>query len=159
MNRNKLILFFVFVLLLVGGLSLFSKRVTNPAVQHPPSVAPSPGDQGAGGQEPSLAPKDSNIIVESPRPQGSVQFPILITGRARVFENQLNYRIVDVDGKVLSGGNTTANAKDAGEFGAFTITIQNLGDFTSGNINIEVFDYSAKDGSEIDKITIPVTLQ
>lgn len=156
MQRNLFLIGLVIFILLFGGVVLFKKRVS-PSVPSPavssitPTLMPN--------TSPTQVPTESNITISSPKPNDAVKFPFLITGQARVFENQLSYRITDEKGNRLSSGNTMANSPDAGQFGPFTITIKDLGDFDDGNMRIEVFQNSARDGSEIDKVTIPVTLQ
>lgn len=159
MRRNPIIIIVVFLVILgVSGVYLFlQKQVNEPAVITP--TPPANVSQTPSEISPTQIPEDVNIIVTSPKPGDGVSLPMIITGQARVFENQLNYRIKDEKGNVLSQGNTYANAPDAGEYGPFTITIKDLGEFMMGKITIEVFDYSAKDGSRVDKVTVPVTLQ
>ena len=152
MQRNIILVGIALFTVAFLGVVFFKKPG---GLQNPSSISSSISPTAV----PSSVPSNLNITVVSPKPNDAVQFPIIISGQARVFENQLNYRITDEKGKVLSQGNTTANAPDAGQFGPYTITISSLGDVTNGKIIIEAFDYSAKDGSEIDKVTIPVTLQ
>lgn len=98
-----------------------------------------------------------NMIVTSPVTGQTIGVPLVVTGRARVFENALNYRLLDGDGAatVLAEGTAMADAPDVGEFGAFTIsTSYTLPTAATGTL--EVFDYSAKDGSVIDLVSIPV---
>lgn len=100
--------------------------------------------------------QNANIIVTSPKHSDTVTLPINIKGKARVFENQLNYRVRDVNKNILLEGNAYANSPDAGEFGDFSIQITALPTMRSNALTLEVFDYSAKDGSEIDTVSIPI---
>lgn len=96
-----------------------------------------------------------NIVVTSPSVRGTVGLPLVIRGRARVFESTLNYKLLDEDGSVLVEGNAMSNAEDVGEFGSFVITTNY--DAPSGATGtVQVFDYSAKDGSVIDLASVPV---
>jgi hypothetical protein len=54
-----------------------------------------------------------------------------------------------------------ANAPDAGQFGPFSenITISSNNVRTGDALLLEVFQFSAKDGSEVDKVSIPLILQ
>lgn len=97
----------------------------------------------------------SNIIVEAPKDNDEIGQPVLISGQARVFENQLNYRIKDSDGGVLAEGGIYAQSPDAGQYGPFEVETTYTEPKTETGI-IEVFDYSAKDGEQIDTVTIPV---
>jgi len=99
-----------------------------------------------------------NIVVISPKSGERIGPLIKITGEARVFENQLNWRLKDINGKVLAAGTATANAPDAGQYGPFSVSSAYIAP-TGITGALEVFDYSAKDGSEIDKTTVPVTFK
>lgn len=96
-----------------------------------------------------------NIIVTSPTANATIGLPLVVTGSARVFENMFNYRLLDTDGTVLAEGSSISNAPDAGQFGDFTITTSySVPTGTTGTV--EVFDYSAKDGSVVDLASVPV---
>ena len=100
---------------------------------------------------------EANIKVTSPSPNERVGSPFTIKGEARVFENQLNWKLKGADGSVISEGMGTANAPDMGQFGPFETEVSySLPQGTSGIL--EVFDYSAKDGAVQDLVSIPVSL-
>ncbi|GEM_PF-1457710 len=98
-----------------------------------------------------------NIVVFSPIPNAEVSESFIVKGRARVFENQLNIR-VSISGQKIYESGVYANAPDIGKYGDFEKEIylptQRLQD--NSDIALDVFDYSAKDGSEIDKVSIPL---
>lgn len=96
----------------------------------------------------------ANIRVFAPHRDEAVSSSFTLSGEARVFENALNYRLKDPNDKVLSQGNLMAEAPDTGLFGPFEKKIY----FTTNTSNgtLEVFSYSAKDGSEINKVVIPL---
>ncbi len=98
-----------------------------------------------------------NIVVFSPKPNNEVSESFTVEGRARVFENQFNIR-VSISGQKIYENTITTNVPDAGKYGDFEKEIylptQRLQD--NSDITLEVFDYSAKDGSEIDKVSIPL---
>lgn len=96
-----------------------------------------------------------NMIVTSPVAQQTIGLPLVMTGSARVFENALNYRLLDVDGAELVAGYAVADAFDTGEFGSFTVTTS-YSEPKGAVGTLEVFDYSAKDGAVIDLVSIPV---
>ena len=106
---------------------------------------------------PTVTQKSENISLDSPKANAKVSITFVVKGSARVFENQLNYRILDSKGNKVLEGSVYADAKDAGQFGPYEITVSGL--TLKEKITLEVFDYSAKDGSEIDKVVIPLTLQ
>ncbi|MFA6171478.1 MAG: Gmad2 immunoglobulin-like domain-containing protein [Patescibacteria group bacterium] len=101
---------------------------------------------------------DPNIIVSLPLPGDSIGNPVTIKGEARVFENTFNYRVKDSAGNILAEKTAMASAPDAGQYGDFEITIRYSVPKTDNGV-IEVFDYSAKDGSVIDLVSIPVVFK
>lgn len=101
----------------------------------------------------SSAP-DTNIEVYEPREGEIISSPFSLSGRARVFENTLNYILLDDDGQVIIEGYTTANAPDIGQFGDFTKEVPFVTTAQSGTL--QVFQYSAKDGSKDDLVEISV---
>lgn len=102
--------------------------------------------------------ENANIVVTSPKKDEGVDRPVTITGRARVFENTISYRVKDEDGFVLVSGSTTYESKDAGEFGDFSITTNYLE--PKGTMgSVEVYNASAKDGSDENLVSVPVTFE
>src|SRR3989304_3008672 len=96
-----------------------------------------------------------NIIVAYPTPEKEIGLPLVIYGKARVFENTLNFRLLDENGSVLTEGVVASNAKEAGQYGDFEISTSYpipKGEFGK----LEVFDYSAKDGSIENLVSIKV---
>lgn len=109
----------------------------------------------AGTNEPPFATESQNIKVTSPRPNEIISGQVVIAGEARTFESNVLYRVKDSSGKVLAFGNTTATAPDTGQFGPFQVTVA-FSPPASSSGTVEVYEGSAKDGSEINKVTIPV---
>ena len=99
---------------------------------------------------------NANIILESPKAGDTPGSQFVIKGKARVFENQLNFRIRDSKGLSLIEGTMSAKSPNADKFGAFEATVSSL---PAGKTTVEVFDKSAKDGSEIDKVSIDITVK
>lgn len=157
MKTNKnLILMLGVLAVLAGAVLLWQNNLSNNNKENTsvtPIVSSSPISSN-----PSEVPVNANIIVTSPKSMDNVSLPIIIRGRARVFENQFNYKILDVNKKVILEGNAYANSPDAGQFGDFAIQITSLPTMRANSLTIEVFDYSAKDGSQIDTVSIPVVL-
>lgn len=98
-----------------------------------------------------------NIRVSSPQPGD------LITGRrftlrgeARTFENTGNYRLRAADGSTLASGFFTATG-EMGTFSPYTTTVE-LSRAYTGDAVLEVFESSAKDGSEINKVSVPLRI-
>jgi hypothetical protein len=99
--------------------------------------------------------KEPNILIYSPIPNEEVSLPFELVGEARVFENAFNYRVTDASGTILAENMAYANAPDTGMYGRFDIHVK-FAKSSSDNGYIEVFDYSAKDGLEIDKVAVPI---
>jgi Immunoglobulin-like domain of bacterial spore germination/Sporulation and spore germination len=93
------------------------------------------------------------ILVESPTPNERVSSPLRVSGTANVFEATLQLRLVQ-NGRKLYEHFVTATS-GSGQRGTFAAKIP----FTAtGPATLEAFEYSAANGSEIHKTTIPVTL-
>lgn len=95
-----------------------------------------------------------NIEVLSPRSGDIVTSGFRVEGNARTFENNVHIRLTDDEGNILVDTNTLSDAEDVGKFGPFekVMTFKT----NSKNGTLEVFQNSAKDGSEIDKVEIPL---
>jgi hypothetical protein len=97
------------------------------------------------------------IWVTTPVAGHTITTPVEISGNARIFEAMVSFRLKDANGNILSQGFTqaTAGAPDRGDFTAEL-------DFTpaaAGKGQLEVFEASMKDGSELNKVIIPVEWQ
>jgi Immunoglobulin-like domain of bacterial spore germination/Sporulation and spore germination len=101
---------------------------------------------------------EANIRLDSPVAGTEGQGLIKFTGQARVFENMLQVRVRDNSGRVLAESPVYASSSDMGLFGPFNKELSySLPDSASGWA--EAFVYSAKDGSEIDKVSVPVVFR
>jgi len=119
--------------------------------QHPLRSTPEQGQPPGNTQQ----PREANILVEDPTPNSTVSSTEFeVRGKARTFENGVAYRLTATTGKILDKGFTTAKG-EMGTFGPFSFTAK--AGYT-GNAILEVFQNSAKDGSEIDKVVIPIKL-
>lgn len=141
-----------FVALLVADNLSFNK-IANPFTA--PSPYPTISTNINSSEPITMAPLASqNIEVLSPRSGDRVKSGFAVKGNARVFENIVSIRLSDSEGNVLIETSAYANAPDVGKFGPFE---KMLNFQTSANEGIlEVYQSSAKDGSEIDKVTVPV---
>lgn len=78
-----------------------------------------------------------------------------------MFENTLSIRVSDpLTGTIYASDHTMTNATEAGTFGGFTYTVTLSGNSPlkpGDDLLLEVFQNSAKDGSEIDTVRIPLT--
>lgn len=123
---------------------------------NPPKTDTTGGDTGTSQTE--WVSSSGNVVVTGPRPNTRVCGLIRVTGRARVFESTLNLRLVDATGTTLAEEITMANAPDMGYFGDFDTTLRFTPPTSPSTGTLMVFDYSARDGSIIDLVEIPVQL-
>jgi len=94
--------------------------------------------------------------IDQPREHDLVGDPILVSGVATAFEATLSWRVHDghdeVTGFFNAGGGT-------GEHGQFQLALEVGGAaFSLDRVFVEVFESSANDGSEINKVVVPVIL-
>ncbi len=94
--------------------------------------------------------------IDQPREHDLVGDPILVSGVATAFEATMSYRVHDghdeVTGFFNVGGGT-------GEHGQFQLALEVGGAaFALDRVFVEIFESSAEDGSEINKVTVPVLL-
>ena len=96
-----------------------------------------------------------NIIVYQPHPNDTITSPVTVAGKARVFEAAASTRVLSSDGRQLGIAHFMASrgAPDFGDFSA-KVSFQVPAGVTQGIV--EVYDNSAKDGSVIDLVRIPV---
>ena len=124
--------------------------------QLPPTVSQTPTQLMTQSPTTIASPAaSSNIEVMAPKDRDVVTSPILVLGNARVFENVVSIRLTDDNGNVLATENVNAKSPDVGKFGPFEASIVFNAPQTKTGL-LEVYQVSAKDGSEIDKVSIPV---
>jgi hypothetical protein len=96
------------------------------------------------------------ITVTEPCAGDEVSSPLSVAGEANVFEATVSMRILDENGDELATAFTTAQC-GTGCWGAFVGEISFEVDHEQSG-TLEVFESSAEDGSDIHKVSIPVTL-
>ncbi len=96
------------------------------------------------------------ILVESPLPYATVTNPFRVTGTANTFEATFQYEVVDPDGDVVAKDFVTATS-GTGQRGTFDFMTKPF-QSRAGTGALVVFEYSAKDGSRIHEVRIPVQL-
>jgi hypothetical protein len=95
-----------------------------------------------------------SILVESPLPFRRVTSPLHARGTANTFEATFQYDLVGPDGKVLKTHFVTATS-GTGTRGTFAFDVP----FTAqGSGKLVVYELSAKDGSRIHQVEIPLLL-
>ena len=94
------------------------------------------------------------ILVESPLPFEEVTSPFRVTGTANTFEATFEYELVDPDGKIIATHFATATS-GSGTRGTFDFTVPYTTD-RAGFGKLVVYERSAKDGSRIHLVEIPI---
>ena len=96
------------------------------------------------------------ILVESPLPGAKVTSPLQAKGTANTFEATFQYDLRDAAGKVLKTHFVTATS-GTGTRGTFSFSVP-FAAAKAGIGNLVVYELSAKDGSRINEVSIPVQL-
>lgn len=126
------------------------------------AISPTPASAEENSSPTSPAQQEANIIVTSPTMNATVGSHFSVTGQARVFENTFQVRVTNTTTKAVVFNKTAAtDAKDAGLFGNFSVpvTLSTTATKSGDKLLVEVFQFSAKDGSEVDKVTRTVIYQ
>jgi hypothetical protein len=97
------------------------------------------------------------IVVVSPAVGAAVSSPLAISGTADVYEATVSVRVLDANGNLLVSTFTTATC-GTGCRGDYSLTVRFSVDHQQPG-TIEVFDYSAEDGSVENLQSIPVVLE
>lgn len=98
------------------------------------------------------------VLVESPLSFEEVTSPVRATGTANTFEASFNYELTDTDGKIVDENfvNATSGTGTRGTFDfttkPFTVPFDGIG-------SLIVFELSAKDGSRVNIVEIPLTMK
>lgn len=98
------------------------------------------------------------ICVDQEISNDELSSPFVAKGSGIAFENTINYRLLDGNGNTLIEGFTMAQAPDVGQPGVFEIRDFILSEVKTTTGTLEVFEYSAKDGTPIHQARVPVTL-
>jgi len=98
----------------------------------------------------------SNALLEvaSPAPGQKITSPVSVSGKSNFFEAHTRIRITDDNGQILADTFTTAEGW-MDQLYPFSEEVSYASQSVKKGI-VEVFEESAKDGSEVSKITIPV---
>jgi len=105
----------------------------------------------------SATPRDQNLLVVSPEPKSTVTSPLMVTGFGRTFEQTFGWRIKDSAGTVVASGFDMTDAASMGQFGPFSFEVF-LPALASQSFTLQVFESSAKDGSDQSVVTVALNL-
>jgi len=140
MNMMKQLFFISGLVLLVGAGCL-----QKPVEQTPPVEGIAVGE-----------PNGPNITLDALNDGDIVTSPLTISGRARAFENTIDWLVRSKSGDVLDQGYVNFTTKDIGEFGDFKERI--FLPVIEENFTLEFFTLSARDGSVQDLVTRELTV-
>ncbi len=98
-----------------------------------------------------------SVAVYSPR-AGETSRTITLSGLARVFEANVAWRIKDSAGREVARGFTTASIGTSPLWGSFQTTAT-IPANVSGNVTLEVFWPSPRDGSDVDLVQVPLVVR
>jgi hypothetical protein len=96
------------------------------------------------------------IVVTGPSIDESVTSPLTVTGTADVFEATVSVRVLDAAGRTLATGFTTASC-GSGCRGDYRVVIT-WRTTREQRGTIEAYEVSARDGSRVNTVAVPVTL-
>jgi hypothetical protein len=100
-----------------------------------------------------------NIRVASPKPGDLIAAGrFTLSGESRTFENSANYRLRPSGGGALLAEGHFMATGEMGTFSPYTTTVAMTRPYT-GDAVLEVFEYSAKDGSEINMVRVPLKIR
>lgn len=108
------------------------------------------------GQEVNRPAENKTIKVTSPKVNETIKSPVVISGRALVFKAVLQTRIKDASGLILA--KTSITTQEGQKMSPFSSSV-NYKKPTRTKGTVEVFINSAKDGSEVNKLSIPVVFK
>ena len=97
------------------------------------------------------------ILVESPLAFDDVSSPILAFGTANTFEATFSYELTDTDGRIVDEDFVTATS-GTGTRGRFQFMTDEFSVPFDGVGSLIVFELSAKDGSRINLVEIPLRM-
>lgn len=98
------------------------------------------------------------ITVYAPAPGATISRTFAVSGAARVFEANVVWRVKDSTQKIVASGHTTASLGTSAVWGTFDTQIT-LPSSVTGNVTLEVYEVSPKDGSEQGLVAISLVVR
>jgi len=95
------------------------------------------------------------VLIESPLPFGSVESPLHVSGSSNTFEATSQLELLDANGKLLASKTVTASS-GTGTRGTFSVSLRFKAPV--GAATLVSYEESAKDGSHIDVVRIPLRI-
>lgn len=103
--------------------------------------------------------KAPNVIVYAPADGDVVASSFTVTGIARTFEQNVRIRVRNAAGNAILDTHVTADATEPGVHGDFSLVVKvPKGKVSPGQrLTLDVFESSADDGTEVNKVSIMLT--
>ena len=96
------------------------------------------------------------ILVETPLPFAIVSSPLHLAGTANTFEATFEYELKNASGAIVKKSFVTATS-GSGVRGTYDVTVP-FAVTSAGNGTLTVYESSAKDGSRINVVDVPLRL-
>ena len=147
----------IVILLLLGcGQSAPPPRASEPSTQPPTATAP---PVTATQPQPQPAPQPTPQPKPQPEPERNIYIssveignPIVVTGRARTFENSVSLRLRDQNGKLMVETFTTSDG-EIGHHNPYRATLW-VPRAPGSSVTVEALEYSARDGAEQSLVSV-----
>ena len=171
MNKNaKYALFGLIALLIIVALGLLIyngafRETDDEKVEEKNSTTPvtppanGEEEEGKGGEVelPPVATQNDWISVITPAPYAEISSPVVVAGTGIAFESNISINIRDARGVKIAESFATADAPDVGKPGAYRAAVA-FNAAPGSELFVEVFEASAKDGTPIHTVRIPVVV-
>jgi len=95
------------------------------------------------------------VLVENPIPFAQVRSPLRVSGSSNTFEATSQLELLDANGKLLASKTVTASS-GTGTRGTFSVSFRFKA--PAGAATLVSYEESAKDGSRIDVVRIPLRI-
>lgn len=142
----------------VGGFVVATSIQVRKPVELIISAPPSPEVVENNAEVEEVWSESKNISVRVPHSGQKVESPLIVEGLERTFEQNVVVRLKDAGDRELAKVATTGTAPDLGIHGLYRAELIFEKPKTLEGA-LEVFQNSPKDGSEIDKVTIPLRFE
>ncbi len=107
------------------------------------------------GGPPQAVSADGNTAVYVPAPGAEVGRTFHVSGAVRAFEATYLWRVTDTNGKVVAGAPATASIGTNALWGSAETDVT-LPAGAAGNVTLEVYQVSPKDGSVVSTAAVPL---
>lgn len=97
------------------------------------------------------------VAVYAPKP-GDTGRQFTVSGLSRTFEATTHWRVVDPARREVASGFTTASRGTSAVWGTYQISVQ-LPATVTGNVTLEVFWASPRDGADTGLVQVPLTVR